>query len=207
MMTNEDKEFYSQVYELYGKYGIRSVTMDDIARELGMSKKTLYEKVANKEELVEKVVDLGLKERAKCFRDVIESEGNAIDQLFKINELVTNMIESHNPALEYDMKKYYPSVYKNITEVKYENMYNIILKNIESGKKSGLYRADVNAELITKLYVSRISSLMSENHFTKSESLAPDFMVEINIYHIRGLATEKGISELEKKLKSLEHKK
>lgn len=198
---NEDIEFYNLVAELYNRYGIRSVTMDDVSRELGISKKTLYEKVENKEELVEKVIDLGIQQRVTCFNQILAEKISPIEKVFKINDLVSQIIESHNPAMEYDLKKYYPSVYKKITDYKYQNMFQIIKTNIDEGKQMGLYRGEIDSFLIADLYVKRVISLMQDNQFTRSEHISKENMREINIYHVRGLSTPLGLEELDRVLK------
>ena len=189
---------------LYKKYGIKSVTMDDIASELGISKKTLYQYVSEKTELVEKVINYDIDKRMTVLQKILKKPLNAIDQLFEVIKFVNNILKEYSSTTEYDLKKYYPALYKKIREVKLNNMYNTICYNIKKGKEEGLYRKDLNEEIIAKLHLSRIERIPDNSIFTIDEYISPKFFYEIFIYHIRGIANEKGLNILEKSLKKLE---
>jgi len=119
-------------------YGIKSITMDDVSRELGMSKKTLYQFVTDKDDLVGKFIDneiaIRQEEICKCFRTGL----NAIDELFEISIFMNKIMRNQNPATEYDLKKYYPEHYQKIVKTRREGIYRYILTNLENGKKEGL---------------------------------------------------------------------
>lgn len=201
-MENEEKiSFIKKVFELFNRYGIRSVTMDDISRELGMSKKTLYEIVANKEELIEMIVDFEIAKRVEMFECIRKENLNAIDELLEINIKVKSMMKSYNPAIEFDLKKYYPVLFNKVRETKYKNMFDVISSNMKKGISEKLYRDEVNVEIISNLYVSRINYMMEQNVFSQNDLGMAEFLEEVNIYHIRGLANSNGIEYLEKKYK------
>lgn len=199
-MNEQKLHIIERVWGLYQKYGIKSITMDDVSRELGISKKTLYQHVKNKDELVQLVIQNESEKRFKTFADLSNKNINAIDELFEVNKIVRDILQDYNPAMEYDLKKYYPHIYNAITEKKRDRMYVRVLNNIKKGKKEGLYRKEVNEEVIAKLYVSRIENVCETDMFEKNEYTAPDFVLEIMNYHIRGIANEKGITFLEQKL-------
>lgn len=196
-MENEFIEILRKVKELYNKYGIKSVTMDDVARELGMSKKTLYQYVQNKDELVEKVIDLYQEEHEGYFNKIKSKKLNAIQSLLWVNKLISKMMEDHNPSVEFDLRKYHPAVFHKIKEQSHEKMYNSVLNNIIQGKKEGLYRDNINEILIAKLYVLRIDTIMESEIITREEMMNPEVINQILEYHIRGIANEKGIREYE----------
>ena len=117
-MHEELINILNKVKVLYSKYGIRSVTMDDVSRELGMSKKTLYQYVKDKTELVDKIVDLEI-DRYGCFFDSLSSQNlNAIEELFEVQKIVSKMLREHNPSQNYDLRKYYPEQYDKILKIK-----------------------------------------------------------------------------------------
>ncbi|HKK43062.1 MAG TPA: TetR/AcrR family transcriptional regulator [Bacteroidales bacterium] len=194
----------SKVRDLYKNYGIKSITMDDVARELGMSKKTLYQYVNDKEDLVDKFVESEISTRqeeiCKCFK----TGYNAIEELFEISVFMNRMMRERNPATEYDLKKYYPAQYQKIVKARREGTYSYLMLNLRKGKKEGLYRADMDEEVIAKLYLSRSENVHFGEIFTVSEFTSSQLFIELLKYHIRGIATEKGIIELENKIKGLE---
>lgn len=203
-MDTELKNILGKVNCLYRKYGIKSVTMDDVARELGMSKKTLYQYVKDKNELVEKTIELELNQNLCVINESLEEQLNAIEELFEVNRCIHQMIKQYNPSMDYDLKKYYPDLYKKAHEVKRKNMYTSVLANITKGKKDGLFREELNEEIIAKLYVSRIEGSMNSEVFTQEEILSSKVHKEIFIYHIRGMANEKGIDYLNKNIHKLD---
>jgi AcrR family transcriptional regulator len=186
------------------KYGIKSITMDDVARELGISKKTLYQYVNDKEDLVGKFIDNEITRRqediCKCFRVGY----NAIEELFEISMFMNKMMRRMNSTTEHDLKKYYPSHYEKTLKARREGIYNYILANLKKGVKEGLYRKDLNKEVIAKLYLWRSENAHLDELFTVEEFTSIKLFIELLTYHVRGIATEKGILVLEEKIKELE---
>lgn len=198
-------DFYSRVIELYKKYGIKSVTMDDVSRELGISKKTLYQHVKDKRELIEKTVEFEYEKMIGHFREIEQMNLNAIAELFEVNKLLKMHLKYHSSSLEYDLKKYYPDIYKKIHSKQLQEMYQSVLRNINKGKDEGLYRKELNAEMIAKLYVGRMVNSQDNEFFSVNEFISQEAFREFFIYHIRGLANKKGISYLEKNIEKLDH--
>jgi TetR/AcrR family transcriptional regulator, cholesterol catabolism regulator len=197
------KNILLKVRELYMKYGIKSITMDDVARELGISKKTLYLYVTDKEDLVGKFIDTEIELRKKQICNCFRIGYNAIEELFEISVFMNKMIRDQNPATDYDLKKYYPQHYQKIVKTKREGIYSYILLNLKKGIKEGLYRKDLNEEIIAKLYLSRSENIHSNELFTVEEFTSVKLFIELLNYHVRGIATEKGISVLENKILEL----
>jgi TetR/AcrR family transcriptional regulator, cholesterol catabolism regulator len=202
-MNDEFKTILAKVRCLYMKYGIKSVTMDDVARELGISKKTLYQYVKDKNELVNNVVELELEDKGKYFEKICRDNLNAVEEALEVNKIVSMILKNYNPSTEYDLKKYYPELYSKIAKVRRERMYNKMLGNLKKGKKEGLYRAELNEEFIAKMQLSWIETAFDNEFLTHDEMLSPKLFFEFFIYHIRGIANEKGIAILEQKLKEL----
>src|SRR5512133_2454862 len=119
-MNDELKNILSRVSELYLRYGIKSITMDDVARELGISKKTLYQYVTDKDDLVGKIVDNEISRRheeiCKCFRIGY----NAIEELFEISMFMNKLMRNQNSVTEHDLKKYYPGHYEKTLKARRE---------------------------------------------------------------------------------------
>jgi TetR/AcrR family transcriptional regulator, cholesterol catabolism regulator len=203
-MNEELKNILLKVRELYMTYGIKSITMDDVARELGISKKTLYQYVTDKDDLVGKFVDneiaIRQEEICNCFRSGL----NAIEELFEISIYMNRIFRNQNPATEYDLKKYYPHHFQKTEKARKEGIYEYILLNLKKGIKEGLYREEMNTEIIAKLYLSRAENSHLNELFTKEEFPSLKTFIEILTYHVRGIATEKGIGVLEKKINEIE---
>ena len=203
-MNEELKKILLKVRELYMKYGIKSVTMDDVARELGISKKTLYQFVTDKDDLVGKFIDnetvIRQEEICKCFRIGF----NAVEELFEISIFMNKLMRDQNPATEHDLRKYYPSHYQKTVKARREGIFNYILTNLKKGIKEGLYRKEMNKEVIAKLYLWRSENIHFNELFTVEEFTSIKLFVELLTYHVRGIATEKGIIVLADKVKELE---
>jgi TetR/AcrR family transcriptional regulator, cholesterol catabolism regulator len=203
-MNEELKTILIKVRELYMKYGIKSITMDDVAKELGISKKTLYQYVIDKDDLVGKFIDneieTGREEICKCFGYGF----NAIEELFEISIFMNKLMHDQNPATEYDLKKYYPQHFQKTIKARREGIYSYILLNLEKGINEGLYRKEMNKEVIAKLYLWRTENAHFDELFTVEEFTSIKLFVELLNYHVRGIATDKGIMILDKKIKELE---
>ena len=203
-MNEELKNILLKARELYMKYGIKSITMDDVARELGISKKTLYQYITDKDDLVGKFVDneisMRQEEICKCFRIGY----NAIEELFEISIFMNKLMRNQNSATEYDLKKYYPVHFEKTIKARREGIFNYILVNLKKGINEGLYRKEMNKEVIAKLYLWRSENTHFDELFTIEEFTSIKLFVELINYHVRGIATEKGIMILEKKIIELE---
>ena len=203
-MNEEMDNILSKVRDLYKNYGIKSITMDDVARELGISKKTLYQYVTDKEDLVDKFIESEIKTIQEEICKCINTDYNAIEELFELSVFMNRMMRDRNPATEYDLKKYYPAQYQKILKIRREGTYSYLMQNLRKGKEEGLYRIDMDEETIAKLYLMRSENASFSDIFTVSEFTSYQLFIELLKYHIRGIATEKGIKELEKKIKGLE---
>jgi hypothetical protein len=115
------------------------------------------------------------------------------------------MIKERNPSQEYDLRKYYPDLYIKICQVRRDRMYNNTLANMRKGKEEGVYRSDFNEEILAKIQLLRMEHSMSLEVFTAEEMSSASVFQEFFVYHIRGIASEKGLKVLEKKLNELEN--
>lgn len=143
--------------ELFRRYGIRSVTMDEIATQLGMSKKTIYQYYTDKDQLVDAVaVDEIQFSQECCTRDSAAAE-NAIEEIFKVMEFVEVMFRNMNPSMLHDLEKYHPGGYRKFLEHKNKFLYEMVKKNIERGIKEELYRPEIDIEIMARY---RLESMM-----------------------------------------------
>lgn len=197
-MQEREEHIIKETGQLYRKYGIKSVTMDDVAMHLGISKKTLYQVVKDKKELVEKVFIKELEYREKQYLEIFNMNLNAIDELLEVKEFIKELFKEHNPSMNFDLRKYYPELYNKIKDVKRRRMYETSLRNLEKGKSDGLYRKELNAEIIAKLYVFRIENIIDNDLFSPEELVSETFFNEIFKYHIYGIVNNKGLEYIKK---------
>jgi TetR/AcrR family transcriptional regulator, cholesterol catabolism regulator len=200
-MDEKKLEIIERASVVYTKYGIKSITMDDLARELGMSKKTIYKYFEDKNDLVRSIIEMKSEmDKAICINCQQNSE-NAIDDLIKISELVVEHIGNVNPTVFYDLKKYHPDAWEVMVKHKWEFVFSMIQRNIERGIEEGVYRTDLNSEIISKLYVASTDAIMNVEIFPWPNFKFYEVFTELINFQIRGMANDKGRKYLQLKLK------
>lgn len=203
-MENVEQEIINAALGMFNKYGIRSVSMDDVARELGISKKTIYKYFENKAELVHKslmVIHTGIRD---LLLEVHAQSENPIDELFEIDSVVCRVMENHNPSLQFQLQKYYPQTYSKMYEGRHELLHKMIAENIEKGKEGSWYRQEANTEIVTFLYCSKVETMPEDEQVLLTRYNMAYVTRQALEYHIRGLASEKGLNYLNEKLKPTE---
>ncbi|MEZ4886367.1 MAG: TetR/AcrR family transcriptional regulator [Chitinophagales bacterium] len=191
----------------FTKYGIRSVSMDDIARELGMSKKTIYEKVGNKEALIKKAMEFHIQLDCAMTEDLQKKEGNAIDEMLGIADFVIQELSDLNPSVIYDLKKYYRNIWEMMEIHRYTHIHTNILRNLQNGIEQGLYRENIRPELIAHFYTG-IAHVFTEGDFLEQKKYTvAEAYIEAFKYHIYGIASEKGIEYLKTNLPKIKNTK
>jgi AcrR family transcriptional regulator len=196
-------ERFDQIIEgalkLFMREGVKSVNMDDVSTYLGISKKTLYQHVNNKRDLLEKAFRLYQNRILDIINTIQKENKNPIDELFDIDEQVCHILKNRPPMLINNLKKYYPSVWEILDAVRKEHIFSCVTQNIERGKNQGLYRKTVNSDIIAKLMMNTIDALVDDELFPLTQYDFKSLLKENRIYHIRGIATSKGINYLEEK--------
>ena len=197
-MEIREKEILKKSESLFRKRGFKHVTMDDIAREMGMSKKTVYKYFHNKRELILKnitgTIDIE-KEEMCALRDTSD---NAVEEMVRLIRHVIKMLERENPAVFKELKKYYPGSWRLMDSFMRKHIYKRIFNNIERGKQEGLYREEIDSDILSKMYVAKVQSIMADEWFPKSK-YESRYLLEVLIdYHIRGIASKKGLEIFEK---------
>jgi hypothetical protein len=127
---------------------------------------------------------------------------NAIEELFEVNRYMTQMIKEQNPTLGYDMQKYYPELHKALMQEQRQRMHDAIRQNLVKGIGEGLYRKEMNVDIISKLHMTRMEYRYRQDNFQLSDIDSREVMQEIFTYHLHGIANENGIKILNEKLNS-----
>lgn len=189
------------IRDLFIKYGIKSLTMDDISRHLGISKKTLYLSFKNKKDLVKKVMEHKIS-TLECDMDSLEGEeANAIDELMSISKKMSKGLADAHPSIMYDIQKYYPQAWKILHCHKEEFAFNKMLTNLKRGIEEGLYRDNVNPEVIAKAFLVMTDAMMSNQLALPGKFNFQELHLELMRYHIRGIANSKGREYLKQQFK------
>jgi AcrR family transcriptional regulator len=203
--NQKEMELLIAVTELFMKYGIKSLTMDDISRHLGISKKTLYQHVSDKKDLVKKALEFAIENDQCMLGDIASNEENAIDELLAINVKMSEKLQSVQPAVMFDLQKYYPEAWRVMENHKKCFVYDMVVNNIKVGIDQGLYRDNVTAEIIAGVYITMIDKIFDSDMFPSNKYTFSKLHREIARYHIRGIASEKGKAYLVKRLKDNNH--
>ncbi len=200
----EEKELFiiEKSGELFKKYGIKSVSMDDIAQQLSISKKTLYQYFKDKADLVVKVVNSHNCDQDQKFIEIINSNLNAIDSLIEVSKHLIEMLKGINPPILYDLRKYYPELTKDLIVNRKEHVYDNIKNNLLKGINEGLYRDDLNPDIITAIYVKRMDDVFFEDDIYLNKFPQHEMFTQLFIYHIRGIASSKGLKYFENRIKN-----
>ncbi|HZX63407.1 MAG TPA: TetR/AcrR family transcriptional regulator [Bacteroidales bacterium] len=206
-MDNTLTDVLERVRELFFKYGVRSVSMDDICRDLGISKKKLYQLFSSKNELVEKLLELE-RENFEIIFDTYSFEGvNAIDILLTVSKEVGERFRDVSPSMTFDLKKYYPDIYHNHIEERIDFIFKKIQINLEKGINQGVYRDDLSVELVARLYIRRLIDLHNPEFFPADKFSFHTLFDAMFDNFIRGIANPKGIEYYEKQKRKVNFNK
>jgi AcrR family transcriptional regulator len=189
----------SKASDLFLKLGFKSVTMDDIAGEMCISKKTIYKYFCNKEILIEESTAMVHAEIHTIINSIVEKNHNAIEENFEIRKMFKEMFQSLDNSPIYQMKKHYPEIHQKIVAREITECNTIFKQNIIKGIEQGLYRKDISIENYMRFYYTLIFNLKEE---ISSEKEGQKIELEILEYHTRAMATTAGIIELEKQLQN-----
>lgn len=185
--------------ELFYEYGIRNLNMDDISRNLKISKKTLYQYVKSKEDLIETLFQYDELKWNKEFAQIKGDQLNAIEILLKASLLVSEEMSRLDPKLKFEMMKYYQPVFDKFMEARMAYIFDQLKRNIEKGKAEGLYRADVNEELVAGLYVRNLVDMHNKDYCFVENITFEQIFETMFENHIRAISSPEGISYFEKR--------
>jgi AcrR family transcriptional regulator len=194
------EKIISQSLSLFISRGVRPVNMDEVSSKLGISKKTLYLHVDNKSDLVFQSFSCLLNELKNAFLTICSEDKNAIDELYEMDEKIVLLFRSTHVSLISELKKHYLESWELVEDFKKNFLFNLIENNIKKGIHQNLYRSNLNTTVITKIFINRSENLVDSQLFIDLDIDLRERLKEHRIYHIRGIASLKGIQYLEEKL-------
>ena len=182
---------------MFSRFGVKNLTMDDIAKELGMSKKTIYQHVNNKADLVRLSLEEFLKEEKANLKAILASTENSVDTIIQLAYYFHGQIREFNPYVLNDLQKYYPDCWAILNDYRYSYFHTVIADNIDNGIREGLYRKDMNADIIAKIYIKGFEILLDQDLFPQKKYVFLEVYKEFLKYHLRGIVSAEGLKLLE----------
>ncbi|MCH2043954.1 MAG: TetR/AcrR family transcriptional regulator [Saprospiraceae bacterium] len=190
--SNELDKILDAAESLFRKYGFRSVTMSEIARDLGMSKKTLYVHIQNKQDLIHKIITRYIMEEKSSLAKLTSKAESALDEMIMINLHVQESIRDINPSLVFDLKKYHRPVWEKIEEFHQEYALGAIRENLKRGIKEGIYRKEININILSRIYIGCMPVFSDEILFPVRLYPPAEVHKEFMNYHLNGILSKKG---------------
>ena len=203
-MEKTTNQILAVAEDMFLKYGIKSVTMDDISRKLGVSKKTLYSHFSTKEQLVNAVMNTHIQKETTDINAIRASGKNPLEEFLKIAEYILKFLRKIKPTTIYDLQKYYRSCWQNMDNFHRKYIYKIILDNLERGIEAGIYRADINADIVARLYVGGSLRITDEELFPLADYKREELYAQFIKHHMHGIVSPLGMKTLRKHQKKIQ---
>lgn len=201
MPVNETQKDNHQLLEsamvLFKRVGIKSVSMDDIAREVGISKKTLYQLVENKEDLITKVMENDFECDKRMFVRHAQEAGDAIDEFLRNSRYFIREMRTISPATLHDLQKYYPTIWKGIIQDHHAEFERDLVRNLERGMEEGLYRDGLEPSVVATLYSGMMKMVMDRQVFPNHDRPLSEIVRQMTEYHFNGIVNQFGRERLD----------
>ncbi len=183
--------------EIFMRYGLRSVTMDDLRRELCMSKKTLYQHFENKDDLIYQVLQQHAREEMENFARIHDIAEDAVEEFLLISQLNVDTLREASPVIIYDLRKYHPAIWNQMLKDDFGCSHCALTENLKRGQAEGLYRSELPVDLASRLYFAQVQGMINEHIFPPGfEWLEQAIIVKDNLF-MRGVCTPAGLERLE----------
>jgi AcrR family transcriptional regulator len=188
---------------LFMKYGVRSVSMDDIAQDAGISKKTIYKIIPNKKALVHKIIQHFIEVEKTAIIQIQEERIDAIHEMVLIAKRLLRLIRKTKPTLMHDLQKYHPESWALIENLHIKFIHQLIEKNIQEGITNGLYQQEIDPDIITKLYIGNSFLINDEKTFPRDQYNPEKVFHQFILYHLQGILSAEGTKLFETYKKDL----
>jgi TetR/AcrR family transcriptional regulator, cholesterol catabolism regulator len=178
--------------ELFMKYGLRSVSMDDIARHLGVSKKTIYQHFADKDEVVVSVAKAHMERQRDQFERIADESKNAVEEMVRISGCLKENIRNINPSLLYDMQKYHQAAWNEWLNFKKKFIRDNIIRSLKKGIGEGYFREEVDMDVLATMRLEQVQMAFDNTIFPRDQYNIPEVQAQLFEHFVHGLFTEKG---------------
>lgn len=180
---------------LFMKFGVKSISMDDICREAGISKKTIYSRVNNKADLINLVVSDHIQQEEEFIKEITSNSYDAIDEMIKMTEHVLPFLRNIKPSLAYDLRKYYNDSWQLVEKRHYTFIQENIERNIKRGQAEGIYRTEIRPDIISRLYLESSKLMVDEDVFPLRKYKKDRLYTQFIEYHMFGILNESGLEK------------
>ena len=182
--------------ELFLSYGFKSVTMDDIAEKLSISKKTIYAFYKTKSDLVRACVMDIFNQVSEGIDNICSLESNPIEELFEVKNFLLTHLKSEKSSPIHQLKKHYPKFFQELQQKQFEVMSDCVQENLRRGIETGYFRKNLDIDFISRIYFSGVTMIKDIDLFPKGQNNMKELMNDYLDYHLRAISTEKGIKKL-----------
>jgi AcrR family transcriptional regulator len=200
-MEKQEENIIRGSLDLFIRLGVKSVTMDDVSRELGVSKKTVYKYVSNKAELVDKSFTWLAQNIHDIMAHIHSQERHPIDEMFDMDNVICDVFRNQHPGIAFQLRKYYPETWQKIENFRQEMFIHFIADNMKRGVELGLYRKNLNVELVAEVYFAKAEMMVEGTVMEKLNLSIYEFTMQNLEYHLRGICNGEGLQYLDRKLK------
>ncbi len=187
----------SEAINLFMTNGLRSVTMDDIAKHLGISKKTIYQHFKDKEEIIIQSTSVVFEHENKMMEEIENEADNAVEELYRLTLCLRERIKNTSTTALYDMKKYYQNAWARYKDFKRDVIYNSVIKNLKRGIEEGLFRRDINPEILAQLRIGEIELSFDKDFFPEDKFSLVEIHEQLFQHFTYGILSEKGFKLFE----------
>lgn len=191
---------------LFLQYGVKSITLDEIAKDLGISKKTIYQYFTNKASIVYEVTEAYFEEERQEVEHIETLAENAIDELIRIFVWTSKTFENMSPRLVYEIAKYYPKSFEIHHKYMSSFVFQKLKDNVSRGIKEGLYRKGLDPDLVARIRISQFDSPIQQGFFPMDLFDMWEVQIEMFILYMYGIVTENGQKFLEEHLPEIPRK-
>ncbi|PKA98496.1 TetR family transcriptional regulator [Flavobacteriaceae bacterium MAR_2009_75] len=178
--------------DMFLTYGFKSITMDDLAQEMGISKKTIYAHFENKTALVKDCTLQVARIISSGIDSILCLNKNPIEELYEIKKFIMQYLKDEKSSPHYQLQKYYPKIFSSMRQKQYEVMKDCVVDNIKRGLEQGIYRENLNVEFISRIYYAGGASIKDHTLFPPDKFTNISLMDLYLEYHLRGIVTPKG---------------
>lgn len=189
--------------EQFTRYGVRAVTMDDVARGLGISKKTIYQDFKDKKELVSSAFKKMLDADSQHLMQMLEGEDGVIENLVFTSKLMRERLSKMNPMVILEIQRYFPETWEIFLDFKENVIRKDIREVLEKGKKLGYFRPEIDSDILARVRVNQVNSMFESPEFLNGELDMTDVQVEMMEHFLHGIFTEKGRIAFKKQKESI----
>lgn len=198
MIIEQQEKWLKRVEELFLRFGIKSITMDDVARELGISKKTLYQFVESKDDLVQKMLTRHIEQEKTMCATRFDAAADALEEMYIVIG-DTQQLKQMKANIIHDLQRYHHEAWEKVSEYQRGFLYSVVRNNLERGIREGLYRSDFDIDIVTKLHISGSLQLFNDDIFPHTQYKYDQVFREYMLHYLYGIASEKGLAHLKSK--------